>query len=392
MPRIYIKAPSSDTERMLRELMGPPDMSHFNLEPCATEYDHVLDMSVGEEPVGMQRVATWRAKCEAPARDGPCATQYAPKLHPRDAKQLQELLADFTPRSDATNKFLTCVAGADDAFAVLYQLPKIKLPPLAANRLANKLSRARKYLEDMPTAFLPTATQRKEMTGPTNHIDGDISSDEEDPDADEDDPEWESLPIVKPKFGEYGNDGNDGRLIRVVVYTENDKVPVHARIFLPHGMNLDLSTYPYPILAEWFHTPLFAFSVFTKRYEQIHEPLNMEGRGTVMIYRRFRVHKHSCPRSAQWERWAVQSSENDTEEPSEDEEEDKLPPSSDPAPASSLQTPSTILAPVALVLVASSSKVQGKRRAESPESPARTKRTKPNAAPGEPGNPIFIDD
>ncbi|KAJ6533816.1 hypothetical protein DFH09DRAFT_1092400 [Mycena vulgaris] len=313
-------------------------MRHFNLGSCATEYDHVLDMSVGEEPVGVQRVATWRLKCGAP--HGPCATQYGPELHPKVVRKLEELLADFTPRSNAANKFLHAVKEADDALAILYLMDDApELPKEAANR-------ARKWLEDMPTSILPLPPKKEKATNPgeTNHISGEPSSDEEDSEAEggqflgsllnnstdriiaEEDPEWDDIEIIEPRNWEAGNDEH---LIHVIIYAEHNKAPFHARFRVAAGKSLDISTYP----IEWSTATFITFSVLNKEYECVKGPINMEGRGNIMVYRKYGVHPGSCPRSGKWERLAMQTVEEEIIRGGLSE----LPPSSPPWPSSSTQ-------------------------------------------------------
>ncbi|KAJ6487287.1 hypothetical protein DFH09DRAFT_1339520 [Mycena vulgaris] len=341
MPRISIKAPNFDAERLSRELMGPPDMRHFNLGSCATEYDHVLDMSVGEEPVGVQRVATWRLKCGAP--HGPCATQCGPELHPKVVRKLEELLADFTPRSNAANKFLHAVKEADDALAILYLMDNTReLPKEAAYRLRTKLNRARTWLEDMPTSILPLPPKKEKATNPnpgeTNHIYGEPSSDEEDSEAEEEDPEWDDIEIIEPRNWEAGNDD---------VYC---LLPRDAEFRVAAGKSLDISTHP----LEWSTATFIAFSVLNKEYERVKGPIKMEGRGNVMVYRKYGVYPGSCPRSGKWERLAMQAVEEEIIRGGLSE----LPPSSPPWPSSSTQVSMARSATPALV--ASSTKSKGK--------------------------------
>ncbi|KAJ6474516.1 hypothetical protein DFH09DRAFT_1343189 [Mycena vulgaris] len=328
-PRIYINAPNSDTERLLRELMGPPDMRHFNLGSCATEYDHVLDMSVGKEPVGVQR--------------------YGPELHPKVVRKLEELLADFTPRSNAANKFLHAVKEADDALAILYLMDDApELPKEAVYRLRIKLNRAGKWLEDMPTSILPLPPKKKATNpGETNHIYGEPSSDEEDSEEEEEDPEWDDIEIIEPRNWEAGNDEH---LIHVIIYAEHNKAPFHARFRVAAGKSLDISTYP----IEWSTATFIAFSVLNKEYECVKGPINMEGRGNVMVYRKYGVHPGSCPRSGKWERLAMQAVEEEIIRGGLSEP----PPSSPPWPSSSTQVSMARSATPALV--ASSTKSKGK--------------------------------
>ncbi|KAJ6488330.1 hypothetical protein DFH09DRAFT_1105736 [Mycena vulgaris] len=358
MPRIYIKAPNSDTERLLRELMGPPDMHHFNLGSCATEYDHVLDMSVGEEPVGVQR-------------DGP-------ELHPKVVRKLEELLADFTPRSNAANKFLHAVKEADDALAILYLMDDApELPKEAAYRLRTKLNRTRKWLEDIPTSILPLPPKKEKATNPgeTNHIYGEPSSDEEDSEAEggqflgsllnnstdriiaEEDPEWDDIEIIEPRNWEarypetLSTNMLTEHLIHVIIYAEHNKAPFHTRFRVAAGKSLDISTYP----IEWSTATFIAFSVLSKEYEHVNGPINMEGRGNVMVYRKYGVHPGSCPRSGKWERLAMQAVEEEIIRGGLSE----LPPSSPPWPSSSTQVSMARSATPALVAGSTKSKGKG---------------------------------
>ncbi|KAJ6494598.1 hypothetical protein DFH09DRAFT_1104195 [Mycena vulgaris] len=425
-------------------------MRHFNLGSCATEYDHVLDMRVGEEPVGVQRVAIWRLKCGAPY--GPCATQYGPELHPKVVRKLEELLADFTPRSNAAvevsvyftttdtlaqrvdtraiktrdridspevwstslqrcsgasrlpilslrisrsigvsegkhttsstqfqpgnnpffytaNKFLHAVKEADDALAILYLMDDApELPKEAVYRLRTKLNRARKWLEDMPTSILPLPPKKEKATNPgeTNHISGEPSSDEEDSEAEggqflgsllnnstdriiaEEDPEWDDIEIIEPRNWEAGNDEH---LIHVIIYAEHNKAPFHARFRVAAGKSLDISTYP----IEWSTATFIAFSVLKKEYERVKGPINMEGRGNVMVYRKYGVHPGSCPRSGKWERLAMQAVEKEIIRGGLSE----LPPSSPPWPSSSTQVSMARSATPALVAGSIKSKGKG---------------------------------
>jgi hypothetical protein len=88
MPRIYIGAPASPLEFMLRAKQGPPLAQHnFDLSLCAQGRDHVFKMN-----------------------------------------------------DDAVNKLLSGARQADDVLAVLYHLEACSVLPIeAANRLGTTL-------------------------------------------------------------------------------------------------------------------------------------------------------------------------------------------------------------------------------------------------------------
>ncbi|KAJ7663594.1 hypothetical protein B0H17DRAFT_1144001 [Mycena rosella] len=351
MPHIYIKRPSCVTERMLRELMGPPlEQYDFVLAPCGGGHDHYFDMHLGGELVGPFRVGTWKLNCSGPPGDS-CPTQRAPDLHPRRLGQVWAITEDFTRR---------CFGD-------------------------QMLNAAREHVEAMDTSFLPLPfTGRVPGSAETSHIYSEPDSDDDEPEGQDDDPDWEDIKIFEPKEPEDWN--HEGIFIRVVAFMEQDTQPFYGRFLLAAPGQLDLSAYRVP--AEWSHGTLLAYSVLTKKYEDFRGLINMEGRGRILILRRRRLHQLDCPRSATWERWALKSAAADAA--------DDLPASSAPAslPPSSESTAgssgiptgpfavastskaasnapsgnaaSTSKAPPAATLAASTSKAAGKRRAGAP--------------------------
>ncbi|KAJ7447696.1 hypothetical protein FB451DRAFT_1188220 [Mycena latifolia] len=405
MPSISISPPTCATDRLVRELVGPPLAQYnFDVDPCPEGGVHSFEMNYGHKKEAGWRLGTWQKICKNPYGEE-CPIQRAPNLYPKRVGEIRTLTTDFTPRMYAVDKLLDAVVKADDSMAVLYCLGDVpELPQEAAKRMAKKLNHARRLIEQMDNAYLPIP-QNLELNvqdlSDKTHIygdrsSGDDSSDEEDSLVEDEYFNFEDLPLIG---GDPGGEINAsfpgtlninllaGRQIRVVVYADYNKTGFHARL-VPHLNSLDLSAYidelPFDI-----GTPLVVFSVHTKKYEPVRGPVDLEGRGRILIFRKAGIPKCDCPAIAGWERSAVQSAEQDAKELGFDEDElDSLPPSS-PPPPSSLLPP----APEALAAIASSSiKGKGKRAAESGSAQGAPGAKKAKGDIGSKTNPYVVDD
>ncbi|KAJ7437034.1 hypothetical protein FB451DRAFT_1417073 [Mycena latifolia] len=388
MPSISISPPTCATDRLVRELVGPPLAQYnFDINPCPEGGVHSFEMNYGREEEAGWRLGTWQKICRNPYGEE-CPIQRAPNLYPKRVGEIRALTADFMPRMYAVDKLLDAVVKADDSMAVLYCLEDVpELPQEAAKRMAKKLNLVRRLIEQMDNAYLPIP-QNLELNvqdpADKTHIygdgsSGDDSSDEEDSLVEDEYFNFEDLPLI-------GGDPG-GRQIRVVVYADYNKTGFHARL-VPHLNSLNLSAYidelPFDI-----GTPLVVFSVHTKKYEPVRGPVDLEGRGRILIFRKAGIPKCDCPAIAGWERSAVQSAEQDAKELGFDEDElDSLPPSSPPPPSSLLPPASEALAPIA----SSSIKGKGKRAAESESAQGAPGAKKAKGDIGSKTNPYVVDD
>ncbi|KAJ7690535.1 hypothetical protein B0H17DRAFT_1201656 [Mycena rosella] len=298
-------------------------------------------------------------------------------LHPNELQKVQDITKAFTPRSDAINKLLGALSDADDAVALLQTLGDTpELPQEANNSMARKINAIIRLYEALDTHGL-CMTVASSAPVDTEHIYGEDCSDSSDDGSEpaEDDLDFEDLQIFHPT-DEVDEDGDeDGRLIRIISFLKYNKAAFHARLFLRRSTtHLDLSAYDLP--EAFTHAHLYVYSVLTKQYELLLGPLNLEGRGRIVIFRNVGVHE--CPRSIQWERWALWSAEEDAAEAAEaviaeawedaaaDPATYNLPPSSEPTYPSS-QTPADGVYPTNPVTpvkttAAPSHKVAGKRK------------------------------
>ncbi|KAJ6575939.1 hypothetical protein DFH09DRAFT_1078299 [Mycena vulgaris] len=346
LARIYFKPPVSAAETLLRELVGPPDYKEFSMALCTTGQDHGFQMNVGRAVA--TRIGIWELICEA-AQQAQCHSQRGRERRVEDMKKYWKILAEFTPFNDAIDQ--ACPP----------------LPPVAAQKMAEKLESARQLLAQLAAALVPpnpevaqdiVGSMHKgkgktvEMETPfgvlpqprkpwmlnsdSAHIFGDASDtsdwlDQGDAVVPEerqlDVPEGE-LEVVCPE-GEEQDGDLEARLVRVVVYTAADKPPFHGILWAPRPMSFKFGAYTYKLPVEGTARSYRGYSTISGTYDPAWVPVNMVGRGNFMVYRKSSLHRHDCPGLLTWERRAAESVEHEPRG-------NTLPPSSPPAPPARL--------------------------------------------------------
>lgn len=127
---IYIKAASGATEAMMRKLVGPPDLSQFNCDPCPRGHDHGFELNTGEGCATC--IAIWQLLCDA----GICPMQEQEAQPPDKMKKFWTLKDDYKSRNDNLRELINCLRRAGAALAALQSLgPPPMLPHEAGNTM-----------------------------------------------------------------------------------------------------------------------------------------------------------------------------------------------------------------------------------------------------------------
>jgi hypothetical protein len=132
-PKVYIRRPTGAPERLSREIVGLPDRNEFNLSACAKGHDHGFHLDWSGAGVDS---CVWQLTCEGLAGDR-CPLQRGTERSVEEGKVCSKLLADFTPRNEATKQVIYHLEKVAGALAVLESLGESpSLPASAAGEMS----------------------------------------------------------------------------------------------------------------------------------------------------------------------------------------------------------------------------------------------------------------
>ncbi|KAJ7182282.1 hypothetical protein C8R43DRAFT_940437 [Mycena crocata] len=339
MVSVYIAPPRDASERLLREIVGPPPQWLVG-EPCVNGGDHVFTLNTDDTSF---RLGHWERKCIDSGDNPPCETRYQfNQPHPQ-CKNLRVSLQLFKQFHPLLSRLLADLKAADVSLAGLYELVVereivlSRMPPDKGQRLKSMLFRIREIVDSMNGRFVP---EDPRILAPhpnqnQNAVTGKCSAPYRNTFVDANlghilgyapDPDDLVLPdgyrtlhdpdvTVLERLQILDDDRPAGALIRAVVFSQRGKRPneraydpAHFLLEVSNPPSLDLTYYNCPAdwpARGWHRAHYEVYSPSSRRYESI-ERVKL-GRGRIMVFLEIGVNPKDCLRIKLWEDFVIES-------------------------------------------------------------------------------------